>query len=76
MSSDEPARPGPEADQHGVAGGADQSRPACQSRLQQAQACDQVAAQMLRTGQVAYASQPEPGRPGQASPAAGNEAGQ
>jgi hypothetical protein len=61
----------------------DQSCPTCQPRIQQAQAYDRIAAQLLRTARqarAAYASQPEQGSPripaGQAEPAVGKEAGQ
>jgi hypothetical protein len=61
---------------------ADQSCATCQSRLQDAQAYDRIAAQMYRSqaAQLAAPSQPEPGSPGippgQADPAADKEAGQ
>jgi hypothetical protein len=62
---------------------ANQSCLSCQSRLQDAQAYDRLAAQMHRTaqaGRAAHASQPEPGSPGsppgQADPVADKEAGQ
>ena len=61
---------------------ADQSCPTCQSRLQDARAYDQIAAQMYRSqaAELASASHPEPGAPGippaHANPAADKEAGQ
>ena len=61
---------------------ADRSCPTCQSRLQDAQTYDHLAAQILQTAeaQSAHRNQPEPGRrslsPGQPDPAAGIEAAQ
>jgi hypothetical protein len=58
----------------------DQSCVACQSRLQDAQACSQMAHRMLqaaRTTAVAHRGQAEPPGPArQSGPAAGKEAGQ
>jgi hypothetical protein len=65
------------------AGCADQTCLTCQSRLRDARAYDQMAAQMLQTAAVARtanSAQPEPGGPSvpprQPHPAAGKEAGQ
>ena len=62
---------------------ADQTCPTCQSRLRDAQAYDQMAAQMLQTAaaaRTANSAQPEPGgppvSPRQPHPAADKEAGQ
>ncbi len=52
------------------AGCADKSCPACQSRLRDAQACDHLAAQVLREAQARAAARRQPGH------AAGWEAGQ
>jgi len=58
----------------------DQSCPACQSRLRDAQAYDQLAVRILRPAEAAPAARPgqaEPARPArQSGPAAGKEAGQ
>ena len=54
----------------------DQSCPSCQWHLQGAQAYDHLAARMLQDAWPADRSQPEPGRPGDASRAADKEAGQ
>jgi hypothetical protein len=58
----------------------DQSCPACQSRLRDARAYDQLAVRILRPAQAAPAAhhgQAEPARPArQSGPAAGKEAGQ
>jgi hypothetical protein len=61
------------------AGCADQSCPACQTRLQDARTFDQMAAGMLQTAQTARtanASQPGPGTSGPAVGQADREAGQ
>lgn len=61
------------------AGCADQSCPACQTRLKDAQTFDQMAADMLQTAQTARtanASQPEPGTSGLAAAQTDREAGQ
>jgi hypothetical protein len=62
---------------------ADQTCPACQSRIRDAQAYDQIATQMLDTAEAARtanSAQPEPGGPPvpprQPEPAADKEAGQ
>jgi hypothetical protein len=61
---------------------ADQTCPACQSRLRDAGTYDQIATQMLHTARaarVANSAQPEPGSlppPRQSCPAADREAGQ
>ena len=62
---------------------ADQSCPTCQSRLQDAQAYDRIAAQLLQTAEAArtassYQYEPSgpPAPPGQLHPAADKEAGQ
>jgi hypothetical protein len=52
----------------------DQSCPACQHRLRDAQACDRLAGRIFDPARTVGASPPEPG--GRPDPAAGKEAGQ